>query len=102
MKLLSFGALATLTYQVWAINMGDIPPIAIQNLARTPGCAMPCILDPHWTKTYAPECADLPLGIEYGARLCRNYMYQHMMDHCIKGKCNDDDRKTVSRELRGH
>ena len=56
---------------------------------------MPCILDQHWTKTYAPECADLPLGTEYGARLCRNYMYQHMIDHCIKGKCNDGDRRTV-------
>jgi len=89
-------ALIGLALQVRAINLGAIPQIAIQNLARTPSCAMPSILDPHWTKTYAPECAALPVGIEYGARLCRNYMYQHMIDHCIKGKCNDDDRITVS------
>jgi hypothetical protein len=89
-------SVALLNVGVSAIDFSTIPVKAMENLAQTPGCAMQCILDPHWAQTYAPECSDLPVGKEYGARLCRNYMYQHMVDNCIKGKCNDNERRLVT------
>src|SRR5204863_129881 len=67
----------------------------VLNLNLTPPCAQMCILDPKWAKTYAPECADIPLGIEYATKLCQNYMYQYMLDSCFKDKCNDADRTKV-------
>lgn len=102
MLLLSLLALAGLAFQVNAINMADFPQTAIQNLARTPGCAMTCILNPHWTKTYAPECSDIPMGREYGARLCRNNIYQQMIDGCIKENCSENDRRMVPPLFPGH
>jgi len=71
----------------------------MENISKTPNCAMSCILDPHWAEKYAPECSQLPQGTEYGARLCKNSMYQFMIDYCIKEKCNENDRKTVRKTL---
>jgi hypothetical protein len=68
---------------------------AIKNLNQTPTCAQLCIFNPKWARTYAPECADIPLGVEYATKLCENYMYQHMLDSCFKDKCSDGDRQKV-------
>jgi hypothetical protein len=68
---------------------------AVQNLNLTPACAQICILNPKWAREYAPECASIDLGVEYGTRLCQNYMYQHMLDNCFKDKCKVKDRKKV-------
>src|SRR5271170_4803097 len=89
-------ALAATVLPAGAFDLGAIPPKVVENLSRTPSCAMSCIFDPHWIKTYAPECSQLPLGAEYGSRLCRNFMYQFMIDTCIKSHCSDEDRRTVS------
>src|SRR5579862_4815026 len=80
---------------VWAFNL---PLQALQNIIQTPGCATSCIFDGHWAKTYAPNCNGPP-NVEQGACLCRTYMYQHMMDNCIKEKCSDNDRRLVPAEL---
>ena len=88
-------ALAATVLPAGAFDWGAIPPQALENLNRTPSCAKSCILDLHWAKTYAPECSQLPFGVEYGSRLCRNFMYQFMIDTCIKSHCNDEDRRTV-------
>ena len=69
---------------------------AVQNLNLTPACAQMCILNPKWAKEYAPECANIDLGVEYGTRLCQNYVYQHMLDNCFKEKCKAKDRKRVT------
>jgi hypothetical protein len=69
---------------------------ALENLNKTPACAQSCIMNPKWAKTYAPECADLDFGKEYGMKLCQNYMYQHMLDNCFKEKCSAKDRKKVT------
>lgn len=80
---------------VSAIDIGSFGERTIINLNLTPACAQICIFNPKWARRYAPECADLPLGVEYATKLCENYIYQHMLDNCIKGKCNDSDRKKV-------
>lgn len=88
-------ALASLLLHAKAFDVGGLPPKVLENISQTPSCAMSCILDSHWAKTYAPECSQLPFGTEYGARLCTNSIYQYMIDHCIKQKCNENDRKQV-------
>ena len=90
---LSFVAL---TSAVSGFGVGNLGERVITNLNLTPSCAQTCIFNPKWTRTYAPECANIPIGIEYGTKLCQNYMYQHMLDNCFKEKCNDQDRKKVS------
>ena len=75
------------------MDLGDLGLTAINNIFRTPPCAMKCILDPHWLKTYAPECSDMSVGKDLGIRLCQNYMYQAMIDDCIKGKCDDGETR---------
>jgi hypothetical protein len=80
---------------VSAIDIGALGERAVLNLNLTPVCAQTCILNPKWAKTYAPECANIPLGIEYVTKLCQSYLYQHMLDNCIKDKCNDNDRMRV-------
>jgi hypothetical protein len=92
-KLLAF---ASIILPAHSFDMGGLPPQAMENISKTPSCAMSCILDPHWAQKYAPECLQLPLGTEYGARLC---VYQFMIDYCIKEKCNENDRKTVRKTL---
>jgi len=80
------------------VNAFDIKAFgarALKNLNQTPACAQMCIFNPKWARTYAPECADIPLGVEYATKLCQNYMYQHMLDSCFKEKCSDGDRKKV-------
>jgi len=72
---------------------------AVQNLNLTPACAQMCILNPKWAREYAPECANIDLGVEYGTRLCQNYVYQHMLDCCFKEKCKAKDRKKVKLPL---
>lgn len=80
---------------VSAIDLAAFGPRALQNLNQTPACAQLCIFNPKWARTYAPECADLPLGKEYATKLCENYMYQHMLDSCFKDKCTDGERQKV-------
>lgn len=77
------------------IDLGSLGFTAMNNIFRTPPCAMKCIFDPHWQNTYAPECSDLSIGRELGIRLCQNHTYQQMIDECIKGKCDDDGRRSV-------
>jgi len=87
---------ASVASVVSAIDISALGERTVLNLILTPGCAQMCILNPNWVKTYAPECADIPLGIEYATKLCQNYMYQHMLDNCFKDKCNDGDRKKAT------
>ena len=87
---------------VSAIDFGVLGERAILNLNLTPACAQTCILNPKWARTYAPECAGIPLGIEYATKLCQSYLYQHMLDSCFKDKCNDNDRKRVFMHPRIH
>ena len=83
------------TVSVSAIDLSVFGERTVVNLNLTPACAQMCILNPKWAKTYAPECSDIPHGVEFGKRLCENYVYQHMLDNCFKDKCNDEDRKKV-------
>jgi hypothetical protein len=99
MKLTITGSIFVLTSAVSAIDIGVFGERAVLNLNLTPACAQMCILNPKWVRTYAPECADIPHGVEYGIRLCQNYMYQRMLDNCFKDKCNDDDREQVNASL---
>jgi len=69
---------------------------AVNNLNLTPSCAQRCIFNPKYAKIYAPECKDLGFGVEYATRLCKSYLYQHMLDGCFKEKCCNDDRKRVT------
>jgi len=69
---------------------------AINNLNLTPSCAQRCIFNPKFARIYAPECNNLEFGVEYATRLCKSYLYQHMLDSCFKEKCCNDDRKRVS------
>lgn len=85
--LLGFGAISPIA----ALNL---PPQALKNIVQTPACATACIFDGKWAAKYAPECNGPP-SVEQGACLCRTYLYQHMMDFCIKDKCNDEDRRRV-------
>jgi hypothetical protein len=62
-------------------------PRAVENMKKMPFCALKCVLNPKWARTYAPELADTPLGIEYGTGLCVNSEYQVAMDDCFKDKC---------------
>jgi hypothetical protein len=95
------GSIATLftilasALAVSAIDISVFGEKAVINLNLTPPCAQMCILNPKWARTYAPECSEIPLGIEYGTKLCQNYMYQHMLDSCFKEKCGPKDRKKV-------
>ena len=91
-NLVAFAIILVLQTQTLATCL---PAKATENISRTPSCAMTCILDPHWAKYYAPECSQLPWGPEYGARLCRNFLYRFMIDHCIKGNCDEHDVNTV-------
>jgi hypothetical protein len=93
--LIGIVAILYFTESALAIDLGALGMTAITNIFRTPQCAMKCIFDPHWMDTYAPECAGLPVGKELGQRLCQNVIYQHMIDDCIKGNCNDDERGRV-------
>ena len=88
-------AIIASTATVSAVDISVFGERAVQNLNLTPACAQMCILNPKWAREYAPECATIDLGIEYGTRLCRNYVYQHMLDNCIKDKCKPKDRKKV-------
>jgi hypothetical protein len=98
MKLTIAGILTLITsaFSVSAIDLSVLGERAVVNLNLTPECAQKCILNPTWAKTYAPECSGIPLGMEYGKKLCQNYMYQHMLDNCFKDKCNDEERKRVN------
>lgn len=87
---------------VSAIDTGILGERALLNLNLIPACAKICILDPKWARTYAPECAGIPLGIEYVTKLCQSHLYQHMLDSCIKDKCNDNDRMRVFMNPRIH
>jgi hypothetical protein len=78
-----------------AMNLAGLGLTALGNFFRTPHCAMRCILDTQFIRTYAPECADLSAGSELGRRLCENRQYQVMIDGCFKENCNDDERRTV-------
>ena len=60
---------------------------AFNNMRKTPPCALKCVLNPRWAQTYAPECAKVPLGQEYGRLLCLNSIYQQELDNCFKDKC---------------
>ena len=95
MKLTVVGIVTLITsaISVSAIDISVFGERTIVNLNLTPTCAQMCILNPKWSRTYAPECSDIPLGVEYGKRLCQNYLYQHMLDNCFKDKCSDTDRK---------
>lgn len=88
-------AIITSAATVSALDISVFGERAVQNLNLTPACAQMCILNPKWAREYAPECATIDLGVEYGRRLCRNYVYQHMLDNCFKDKCKPKDRKKV-------
>lgn len=83
------------TVSVSAIDLSVFGERAVVNINLTPACAQMCILNPKWAKTYAPECSGIPFGLEYGKRLCQNYLYQHMLDNCFKDKCDDNNRRRV-------
>ena|SRR5579859_1336982 len=98
--LVIFGGFATLLLSLAtsasAIDLNAFGERALSNLNKTPTCAQMCILNPKWARTYAPECANIPLGVKYGRKLCQNFMYQAMLDNCFKEKCsNPEDRKKV-------
>ena len=88
-------ALIASAVSVEAFDISIFGERTIRNLNLTPACAQMCILNPKWAKEYAPECAGIELGIEYGTRLCQNYVYQHMLDNCFRDKCKPKDRKRV-------
>jgi hypothetical protein len=94
--------IASAVSAVSAIDIGVLGERAVLNLNLTPACAQMCILNPKWARTYAPECADIPFGIEYATKLCQNHMYQYMLDSCFKDKCNDHDRNRVFVLFRVH
>jgi hypothetical protein len=93
---IAFFTLVASATSVFAIDISVFGEKAVMNLNLTPPCAQMCILNPKWARTYAPECSEIPLGIEYGTKLCQNYMYQHMLDACFKDKCSPKDRKKVT------
>ena len=93
MKVLA--GIVTLVASASAFDISVFGERAVQNLNLTPACAQICILNPKWAREYAPECSTIDLGVEYGTRLCQNYMYQHMLDNCFKDKCKVKDRKKV-------
>lgn len=95
MKVVAGVAIIAATAAVSAFDISVFGERAVQNLNLTPACAQMCILNPKWAREYAPECSNIDLGVEYGTRLCQNYVYQHMLDNCFKDKCTPKDRKKV-------
>lgn len=94
MKATLTGILAFVTSAV-SISSFDIGERALTNFFLTPACAQSCILNPRLVRKYAPECINIPIGMEYGTKLCQNHLYQHMLDNCFKEICNDQDRNEV-------
>jgi hypothetical protein len=68
-------------------NAGDFGARALANMAKMPNCALKCVINPKYARTYAPECDDIPFGKEYGRMLCQNEKYQQMLDGCFREKC---------------